>query len=79
MSMKNKNCRNCAYSYADGVGQHYCIYILIERKRRPCEGGDKCTVKRKFSDMTLDERIQFRRKRERYLSIADYRERRSLS
>ena len=37
----HRNCQDCVYF---GSGET-CDYILIHQKRRPCEPGDKCTVK----------------------------------
>ena len=45
----DSNCKGCKYSMTislDGQGMRYvCDYIGKMGTRRPCEGGDKCTVK----------------------------------
>ena len=38
----NRNCQDCRFFEA-----HCCSYIFIVGKQRPCEPGDKCTVKEK--------------------------------
>lgn len=48
MAVSNK-CRRCAYASRmsvtdEGKALVACLYILITGTRRPCAGGDECTV-----------------------------------
>lgn len=43
--MAKKNyCDDCFYYRSTNLDR-YCAYIFIEHTRRPCDPGDKCTVK----------------------------------
>lgn len=41
-----RKCKTCGYRYIRGDYRKYpcCQYILIEGKRRPCDGGNYCTA-----------------------------------
>lgn len=43
---KQKKCSSCKYSCRMSCesGDRFCQYILITRHRRPCPGGNECTV-----------------------------------
>lgn len=42
VNKKNKRCKTCIYS-GNADGCVICNYILYERERRGCPGGDACT------------------------------------
>lgn len=48
MSVCDKYCKGCVYN-AEMMGSQrgYCNYIFVEKKRRPCQAGNGCTVKKK--------------------------------
>lgn len=43
---KQKKCSTCKYSCRISFegGDRFCQYILITGRRRPCPGGNECTV-----------------------------------
>jgi hypothetical protein len=57
---QDSNCRDCVYSMLLSLPRggiwHACDYMGITGKRRPCDGGDNCTVKIKKGDK--NERVQ---------------------
>lgn len=42
----NSKCKTCGYRYMRGDYREHpvCQYILVEGKRRPCDGGSRCTA-----------------------------------
>lgn len=42
----NKKCATCVYRW-NATNIWVCGYIMVEHRRRPCEGGSKCTAYRK--------------------------------
>ena len=47
--MITEKCKKCKYCKqlkggANTTIYKYCDYLCMEKKRRPCEGGDECTV-----------------------------------
>lgn len=57
MSKGSKYCEGCAYRKVFTAGSlPYCDYFLMTNKRRPCPGGDGCTVritKREYQEQRL--------------------------
>lgn len=42
----DQNCKGCLYYKTIPYSKERCChYIFVEGKKRPCEPGDKCTVK----------------------------------
>lgn len=44
--MAMDNCADCFYAgYLPSIKMYCCRYYLMTNERRPCPGGDGCTVK----------------------------------
>lgn len=47
--MPENPCKNCKYYYSIAQNERsnfgICQYLLMTGKRRPCKGGENCTVK----------------------------------
>lgn len=70
MGVCTKYCDRCVYrkNFTSGA-VHYCDYLCMTGKRRPCQAGDGCTVrvtrmvyrKRELSEEEKAERLERRR------------------
>ena len=45
MDKKNSFCLDCIYFRGEMEYSRCCHYLLLTDKRRPCPGGEGCTVK----------------------------------
>ena len=45
MDVNHKGCKSCVYGYTINTYMITCDYFLKTGKRRPCPGGEGCTVK----------------------------------